>query len=201
MGIIKRIKKLTNSIFLNLYELERENATGPLGNYYMSSRAKEIENLKISTKQVTPDGVIIYSVFEDKVVLIRQYRYPVDGYVYEFPAGLVDPGEDLVTAGVREFKEETGMELELIPAHEAYTRPYFMSVGMTDEACGMIYGYASGTITKKYQELSEEIEVVLVDREEAKRILKEENMALVCSYMLMHFISSEEPFSFLDTIK
>ena len=37
-------------------------------------------------------------------------------------------------------------------------------------------------------EESEVIEVVLADREEAKRILKEENVAIMCSYHLMHFI-------------
>ena len=44
---------------------------------------------------------------------------------------------------------------------------------------------------------SEVIEVVLADREEAKRILKEENVAIMCSYHLMHFIHDEEPFAFL----
>ena len=49
----------------------------------------------------------------------------------------------------------------------------------------------------KYLEESEVIEVVLADREEAKRILKEENVAIMCSYHLMHFIHDEEPFAFL----
>lgn len=42
------------------------------------------------------------------LVLIRQYRPPVDGYVVEFPAGLVNPGEDPAAAAVREVLEETG---------------------------------------------------------------------------------------------
>lgn len=46
-------------------------------------------------------------------------------------------------------------------------------------------------------EESEVIEVVLADREEAKRILREENVAIMCSYHLMHFIHDEEPFAFL----
>ena len=44
---------------------------------------------------------------------------------------------------------------------------------------------------------SEEIEVILADREEVKRILREERVAVVCSYMLMHFLHDEEPFAFL----
>lgn len=43
-----------------------------------------------------------------RYILIRQYRPPCDGYVIEFPAGLVDAGEDAETTATRELKEETG---------------------------------------------------------------------------------------------
>ena len=68
---------------------------------------------------------------------------------------------------------------------------------MTDECCSMVYGYASGEISTEGEEDSEEIEVVLVDRKEARRILKEEKVAMMCAYMLMHFIASPDPFYFL----
>jgi len=39
---------------------------------------------------------------------------------------------------------------------------------------------------------------VLADREECRRILREENVAIMCAYMLMHFIATEgDPLSFL----
>ena len=61
-----------------------------------------------------------------------------------------------------------------------------------------VYGYASGKVSKQGQEDSEEIEIVLADREEVKRILKEERVAIMCAYMLMHFLKEEkDPFSFL----
>ena len=44
---------------------------------------------------------------------------------------------------------------------------------------------------------SEDIEIVLADREECKRILKEENVAIMCSYHMMLIIHDEEPFAFL----
>ena len=65
----------------------------------------------------TPDGVIIYGVHgvnKDKVVLVKQYRYPIDDYIYEFPAGLVEPNEEIKDAAVREFYEETGLTLSPI---------------------------------------------------------------------------------------
>ena len=44
----------------------------------------------------------------DKLVIIRQFRPPTGRLVYEFPAGLINPGEDPVEAAIRELKEETG---------------------------------------------------------------------------------------------
>ena len=46
---------------------------------------------------------------------------------------------------------------------------------------------------------TEDLEVVIADRDEVRRILKEERVAIVCSYMLMHFLHDKEPFEFLHT--
>lgn len=43
-----------------------------------------------------------------RLVIIRQFRPPTGRLVYEFPAGLINPGEDPVETAVRELKEETG---------------------------------------------------------------------------------------------
>lgn len=42
------------------------------------------------------------------LILITQFRPPVNSYCLEFPAGLVDPGEAVETTAARELKEETG---------------------------------------------------------------------------------------------
>ena len=200
MGEIKKITQETHNKFLNFYDLETVNKVGKEGHYYMASRAKCENELKMKTGENNPDGVVIYSLYgenHDRGVLIRQLRYPRGGYVYELPAGLVDPGENYHVAAVRELKEETGLELQPLEVDEIYQKPYFTTVGMTDESCGTVYGYASGEISKKYMEASEEIEVVLADRKEVERILREEHVALICAYMMMHFLHDEEPFAFL----
>ena len=173
-------------------------------NYFVASRARDVESLKLVTRKNKPDGVIIYSNYgenHDKVVLIRQYRYTLGDYIYEFPAGLVEPDENYHEGAVREMYEETGLKLDPIPVAEAYQKPYFTTVGMTDESCATVYGYASGQISSKAQEATEEIEVVLADKEEVKRILQEENVAIMTAYMLMHFLEDKEPFAFLNQIK
>jgi ADP-ribose pyrophosphatase len=44
----------------------------------------------------------------DRVLLVRQYRLPPDQFLWELPAGKVDPGETPIEAARRELKEETG---------------------------------------------------------------------------------------------
>jgi nudix-type nucleoside diphosphatase (YffH/AdpP family) len=44
-----------------------------------------------------------------RVLLVRQYRHPVGGFLQELPAGLLDPGEDSLDAAKRELEEETGL--------------------------------------------------------------------------------------------
>ena len=197
---IQNIQQKTHSRFLNYYELEAVHRDGSISPYYMTSRAKDASQLKAVTHQNRPDGVIIYGVYgeeQDRVVLIRQYRYPLGDYVYEFPAGLVEEGEEMGAAGVREMYEETGLTFTPVDAG-CYSRPFFTTVGMTDESCGMVFGYCSGTPTSIHEEASEEIQVILADRGEAKRILREENVAIMCAYMLMHFIASEgDPLAFI----
>ena len=204
MSNIQNIQRKTHNRFLNYYELEAVHRDGSISPYYMTSRAKDASQLKAVTHQNRPDGVIIYGVYgeeQDRVVLIRQYRYPLGDYVYEFPAGLVEEGEEMGAAGVREMYEETGLTFTPVDAG-CYSRPFFTTVGMTDESCGMVFGYCSGTPTSIHEEASEEIQVILADRGEAKRILREENVAIMCAYMLMHFIASEDdPLKFLEEAK
>ena len=200
MSEIKSIQQKTHNRYLNYYELEAVHRDGSVSPYYMASRAKDANHLKAVTRENKPDGVILYGVYgeaKDRMVLIRQYRYPLGDYVYEFPAGLVEEGEEMAAAGIREMYEETGLVFTPVDAG-CYCRPFFTTIGMTDESCGTVFGYCSGEPTSVHEEASEEIQVILADRAEAKRILREENVAIMCAYMLMHFIASEgDPLAFV----
>ncbi len=201
MAIIDNIKRLTENRFLSMYQVDGHNSKGHISHYMVASRAKGIDELQISTGKNKADAVIIYAVLKDdpsKVVLVRQYRYSVNTWVYEMPAGLVDEGETYRQAAVRELHEETGLIFEPIDADEMYEAPRYTTVGMTDESCATVFGYASGSISDKYLEKSEEIQVVIADKEECRRVLKEERVSLNCAYSLSHFLYDERPFAFLE---
>lgn len=70
----------------------------------------------------TPDG-------KKKVILIRQYRYAAEGYVYEVPAGRLDQGETPEDCAHRELKEETGYTASVM----TQLTTIFTTPGFTDE--------------------------------------------------------------------
>lgn len=196
------IRKLTDNRFLNLYEIDALDSKGNPFNYYFASRNQE-EKLPLKTGEVKQNGIVIYALLKEdpsKIVMIRQYRYPLDAYLYEFPAGLIDAGETAEGAAAREMKEETGLAFEPYgDADPAYTRPYFLGAGLTDETSTSVFGYASGAISGEFLESTESIEVLLVDRQEAKRILREERVSLRAAFLLIQFLHGDDkaPFAFL----
>ncbi len=204
MKRIYGVKQQTRNRFLNLYELDTRSREGIPGRYFVASRAESPDALKAVSGHRRADGVILYGVYgenRDKIVLIRQYRYPLGDYVYEFPAGLVEPGEDVQAAGIREMMEETGLVFEPVHGGDC-EKPFFTTIGMTDESCGLCFGYCTGTPTNANQEASEDIQVVVADRAECRRILREENVAIMAAYMMMHFIASPgDPFAFLEAFQ
>ena len=196
------VRKQTDNPFLNLYQIDALATSGAPFSYYFASRNDEA-HIKHKTKELTSEGIVIYPVWRDdpeKLVMIRQYRYPLDAYIYELPAGLVDAGETPQQAAIREMKEETGFSFEVYEGGDAaFRRPVFLGPGITDETSTSVFGYAYGESSKAGQEDTESIEVLLVDKKEARRILREERVSLRCAFLLMQFLqmTRENPFLFL----
>ncbi|MCF0237627.1 MAG: NUDIX hydrolase [Sphaerochaetaceae bacterium] len=188
-----------------MYAFLIETKAGQKGTYSVASRASEVSSLDAVTKKTRGDVSAVFAIYgeaKDHVVLIKQYRFPLNDYVYEFPAGLIENGESLKETAIRELFEETGLEFVPENVNEAFTRPYYSSVGMSDESVGIVYGYAKGTPNTNNKEVAEDIEVVIADRDMCKQILRKEKVSLLCAYMLMAFIHSkgENPFAFTEEI-
>lgn len=196
------LKRQTNNQFLNMYEVDAVRRDGVHFPYYVATR-RQPGDLMYETGQLRSDGVVIYPVYRrdpEKLVVIRQFRYPVNAYMYEVPAGLIDAGEDPIEAAVREMKEETGLDFEAFREYDpSLLRPFVQSQGMSDECDVTVFGYADGEITGRAQEATEDIEIFLADRHEIKRILREELVSLRAAYLFLAFLNSDPkaPFEFL----
>lgn len=122
-------KKAYKCAIFSVNEVERFSQDGRKGRFV------EVE---------CPDWVVIIPVFKDengivRVIMEQQYRHGSDSVSREFPAGLVEEGEDALEAAKRELLEETGIEAEnwkLLgnvspnPAFMANRQHYFLAEGL-----------------------------------------------------------------------
>ena len=175
---IKSITTLADTKYLKLYNAEYTNKSGKSRNWSIASR-KDLDTLNNTYFNGTEDridAVIIVATFvdnataEDKLVVIKQFRVPLNDYVYEIPAGLIDDGEDFETTVRRELKEETGLDLLKIDYNKTKLKAY-ISTGMTDESAALVYCTCVGQVSTDYLEPDEDIEVILLSRQEAKILI------------------------------
>lgn len=125
---IGTVRQLTDNPYLNLYHIDAQDTKGQPFDYYFASRNHK-DRLKMYTRSLDPEGIVIYALTREaspRLVLIREYRYPLDAEVYALPAGLVDPGETPGMAAVREMKEETGYFFtEYTGGAACFRRPFY----------------------------------------------------------------------------
>ena len=126
-------------------------------------------------KKDKDDAVVIAALHKpsNKLVLIKQFRIPVNDYVYEVPAGLIDEGEEAKSSVIRELKEETGLTVTKII--EKGKGNLYLSPGMTDESVSLVYCICEGCISTESLEDDECIEPMLISKEEAKEIMYSNN--------------------------
>ena len=110
-----------------------------------------------------PDWVnIIALTDDDEIVFVEQYRHGTSNLTLEIPGGMVDPGEGMIEAGMRELAEETGFTGEGAELIGVVTpNPAFQT-----NRCGTVLVHG----VRKTQELNldpnEEIRVVMLSRDE-----------------------------------
>ncbi len=183
---IKELVTLSQNKFLNFYKASYLNKSGKEGNWFIASRKNEevMKKQFFEGREDEVDAVLIVATHEenDKLVLIRQYRVPLNDYIYELPAGLIDQGEEYKISVARELKEETGLELTEIEREIGKT---YLSPGMTDESVALVYCKCKGQLSKAYMEEDEDIEPILVSKEEAREILNSDHKIDIKAYMTL----------------
>ncbi len=198
----KNVEKQTDNPYLNLYRIEAVDSEEKEFGYYFASRRKE-DNLRMQTQDDTPEGVLIYAVTEEaspRLVVIREYRYPIGDYIYALPAGLIDDGETAGEAAKRELLEETGYHFaEYTEGDACFRRPFYIAPGICDEANPTVFGTVKDMTEGQQCETQERIEVILADKDMVRNILRKEKVSMRGAYLMMLFLSTRDnAFDFIE---
>ncbi len=162
------LKKISECKHLNLFSLKYKDRVGHDKSWVFASRLDE--PCVVKKGDVKTDAVVIvpFHKEQNKLVIIKEFRVPLGGYQYGFPAGLIDGNETIEQAGRRELKEETGLDITKIIKTSP---PVYSSSGMTDETVALLYVECCGEPSVEENEDSEDIEVMLLSRDMAAQLL------------------------------
>ncbi|MBU5594281.1 NUDIX hydrolase [Amphibacillus sp. MSJ-3] len=92
----------------------------------------ELPNGEYSTREIIrhPGAVAVIAITDDhKLVMVEQYRKPLERSILEIPAGKLDPGEDPADTAIRELEEETGYTTDKL----TFITSFYTSPGFADE--------------------------------------------------------------------
>ncbi|NJR75565.1 MAG: NUDIX hydrolase [Scytonema sp. CRU_2_7] len=118
-----------------------------------------------------PGGALAVPITsEGQLILLRQYRFAVQGRVLEFPAGTLEPNEDPLETIQREIEEETGYRAQKWQK----LGEFFLAPGYSDE---IIYAYLAQDLEKlegvPAQDEDEDLETVFFTPEELDKSILE----------------------------
>lgn len=109
------------------------------------------------TYVINKDSVCVIPIIGDQVIVIEQYRYTLDKWLLEFPAGSIDDGESSEAAARRELEEETGYITEKL----VYMGEYYMNQGISSAKCDLFFAKCTEK-REKHLEKTEFIKTKLI---------------------------------------
>ncbi len=170
----RNIKKVQGGSFIHRYDITYETEKGGEKVYEMISRDPDITTLD-ELQVGKPDAVvlILHDETGERILLNREFRLASGQWVYNFPAGLIDPGERVEESARRELWEETGLELTEICDELPLS---YSAVGFSNEKNVCVIGTAAGRFRKSTSEV-EEIEAAWYTRKEVRELLRTELFA------------------------
>ena len=170
----KGIRKILEGKFITRYDVDYLTAEGHEKTYEIISRNRNLQTLEDLQNKV-PDSVIMILTDEagERILVSREYRMAMAQWIYNFPAGLIDPGEAPEESARRELWEETG--LTLLRIDEVLDNSY-SAIGFSNERNVCVFGKAAGTFRKSTSD-AEEIIPGWYTKEEILRLLRTEPFA------------------------
>nr|WP_308640010.1 NUDIX hydrolase [Paenibacillus silvisoli] len=134
----------------------------------------ELPDGKTATREIVrhPGAAAVLALLDDRMLVVEQYRKPMEKFQVEIPAGKLDAGEDPMTAAARELEEETGYRAgKLRPLSAFYTSP-----GFADEK---LYVYLAEDLVKGESAPDEDeyLAVEAITFEQAQQYMKEERIS------------------------
>ena len=169
-----KIEKIHQGSFISRYDLTYTSEDNKKKVYEIISRNKELNTIDDLRNSKT-DGVVLIltDISGEHILLNREYRMSVAGFIYNFPAGLIDPGETAKTAAKRELKEETGLDLLEI---DDQLNDSYSAIGFSNETNAVIIGKAGGTFAPSTSTL-EEIHAGWYSKKEVLALLRDNRFA------------------------
>ena len=170
----KGIRKILEGRYITRYDVDYETAEGRAKTYEIISRNRDIRTLE-DLQNRKADSVIMILTDEngERILVNREYRMAMARWIYNFPAGLIDPGETPEESAKRELWEETGLTLTRI---DDVLDNSYSAVGFANERNICIFGTAAGEFRRSTSD-SEEIEPGWFTKEEMRALLRTEAFA------------------------
>ena len=168
------IRKIHEGKFITRYDVDYITEEGHPKTYEIISRNRNIETLdELQNKK--PDSVVMILTDEsgERILVSREYRMAMAQWIYNFPAGLIDPGETVEESAKRELWEETGVELVRI---DDVLDNSYSAIGFSNERNVCVFGAARGEFRKSTSD-AEEIIPGWYTREEILKLLRTEAFA------------------------
>ena len=183
-----KAEKITDNKFLNLFKATFQAENGQ--KIYEIVTRRELPEIIEPTLKVDAVNIIPYQFVDGKmfVYLIKEFREPLNDYIFSIPAGLVEKGEASVDSATREVEEEIGARVKTIQRVET---PAYTSAGMSDESIDF-YEAEVSLAHDQHLDKFEDIKVVPVELDKLEYILNSRKFGAQGKLQLRAFLQRQK---------
>ena len=178
---MKTLQSITKDAdgFLKKYTMRYDLGNGDTYDWEMVS-PREIKTAADIAQ--SPTAVEVIGRFTNgDFLLIREFRYPLNRFLYSFPTGIMDKGETVLEAAKRELFEETGARI--VSVDRVLPSGIFAS-GLCDEIIAPVYATVEGDLRGSSDPV-EEIIPCRVSPDEIRTLLEEDGLSITLSCLMV----------------